>query len=38
MVRIHTIQTGRVGVKEKYIYGEGQGIKRLLNTLTEIGH
>ena len=35
MVRIHTIQTGRVGVKEKYMYAEGQGIRRRLITLTD---
>lgn len=35
MVRIRAIQTGKVGVKEKYMYGEGQGIRRLLNTLTD---
>ncbi len=35
MLRIHALQTGRVGVKSKQLHGEGHGITRLLNTLTD---
>lgn len=35
MLRIHAIQTGRVGIKSKQMRGEGHGIIRLFNTLAD---
>ena len=35
MLRIHTIQTGSVGIKSRQLHGEGHGGRRLLNTLLD---
>lgn len=35
MLRIHTIQTGTVGIKSRQLHGEGRGTRRLLNTLAD---
>ena len=35
MLRIHTIQTGTVGIKSRQPHGEGHGGRRLLNTLLD---
>ena len=35
MLRIHTIQTGTVGIKSKQLRGDGRGTRRLLNTLVD---
>jgi N-acyl homoserine lactone hydrolase len=35
MLRMHTIQTGTVGIKTLQLHGEGHGARRLYNTLTD---